>query len=105
MIQKLKPGKVFRYETKLNDLNEQIQELTAIFDIDLAVSSTNGAFNSANNVKTINSTHTAILGNSNCELRESDLIETCGKRFQIDFINDFGKIPILYLKLVDSING
>lgn len=101
MTQKLKKATVYRYETKLNEYREEQKGLTAICEIEIAVSTTNGAFNSANNVKTTNSTHTAFT--KAVGLREDDIIDLDGRQFQIDFINDYGRFPVLYLKAVEEV--
>lgn len=103
MTQRLRKANLYRYITKLNGLKEETKELTAICEIEIAVSTTNGAFNSANNVKTTNSTHTAYT--KAYGLRESDIIEQDGRYYQIDFINDLGRFPVLYLKAVEALDN
>ena len=66
--------------------NEQVRELTATFPVEVAVSTTNGSFNSANNVKTTNSTHNGFTYADS--LREGDILEVDNHFYNIDFIND-----------------
>lgn len=101
MRQKLHKAKVYRYCNKLNDINEQVKVLVDTFEIELAISTTNGAFNSANNVKTTNSTHTGFTYDN--RLRESDIIELDNRFYSIDFINELAHFPIIYLKQVENI--
>ena len=101
MTQKLQKAIVYRYENKLNDYNEQVRELTATFPVEVAVSTTNGSFNSANNVKTTNSTHNGFTYADS--LREGDILEVDNHFYNIDFINDNGRFPLLYFKQVEKI--
>ena len=73
MKQRFKPAKVYRYEVAENGLREQVKRLVDTFDIEIFISLSNGAPNSANNILTVNSTHIAITEYT--ELRETDIIE------------------------------
>lgn len=101
MKQKTKKAMVFRYTTKLNDYNEQEKVLKDTFEVEIAISTTSGTFNSGNNVKTTNSTHTGFTYSDS--LRESDIIKLDEAYYSIDYINTLGRFPLLYLKQVEAI--
>jgi len=101
MINRMKPCRVYNLSTTLNEYNERVAkppELVAT--IEMAISVLTGSTITSNNVKTINSTHLGITNYRG--LSENQQIEQDNKTFTIDFINDGGRVVLVYLKQVTT---